>query len=160
MRTSLQRDLICGNSCEMGDTLLDLIFIFDGESQTHQPNVDECQSVPAAYSTLRTIHSVPPSVISKYSYPGEKAAETRSSQQPTADRPPLLFNGTCRTSRSIFVISYVLASVANTPPVAGYRRHLSRRFVFSLLAAPTAPIRLAFLASPMYYRFHLDLDKS
>src|SRR5271163_4492611 len=30
--------------------------------------------------------------------PGEMAAETRSSQAPTSDRSPLLFDGTCRAS--------------------------------------------------------------
>jgi hypothetical protein len=29
--------------------------------------------------------------------PGERDAETRSSQAPTADRPPFLFHGACRT---------------------------------------------------------------
>jgi len=51
---------------------------------------------------------------------------------PTADRPPLLFDGACPCLGSIFVTSHVLANVANAPPVAGSRRPPPRRFVSSI----------------------------
>ncbi|MCJ1472181.1 hypothetical protein MMC13_000828 [Lambiella insularis] len=50
--------------------------------------------------------------------------------------------------------------MANAPAVAGSLRHPPRRFVSSPLAAPTAPLGSACLASPACHRFHLDLDES
>lgn len=88
-------------------------------------------------------------------------AETRSSQGPTADCPPLLFHGACRALGVyyIFVTSHVLAHVANAPPVAAYPRYPPRRFVSFPSAAPTAPPGSAFLASPGCHRGHLDLNE-
>jgi hypothetical protein len=55
---------------------------------------------------LGAIGAKPVEMVSKLAFaslprilnPGEMAAETRSSQAPTADRSPLLFGGTCRAS--------------------------------------------------------------
>jgi hypothetical protein len=89
--------------------------------------------------------------------PGEMAAETRSSQAPTARR--FYFTAPAGPWVYIFVTSHVLAHVANAPPVAAYPRYPPRRFIFCPSAAPTAPPGSAFLASPGCHRGHLDLDE-
>ena len=78
--------------------------------------------------------------ISVYTIWMKKGAEARSSAfYFTELAVPLVY---------IFVSSHVLAKVAITAPVADYRRDPPRHFVFSSLAAPTAPPGSALLASP------------
>jgi hypothetical protein len=85
--------------------------------------------------------------------PSEKAAKTCSSYNRRCSL--LLFYG---ASVYILVTFHVLANVANAPFFASYRRCLSRRFVFSSSAAPTAPPGSVFLASPGCQWFHLNLN--
>src|SRR5271170_6891007 len=70
------------------------------------------------------------------------------------------FKETAVPSVYTFVLTYVLANVANAPPVAGYSRYLPRRFISSPSAAPTAPLGLLNPASSESHQFHLDLDGS
>jgi hypothetical protein len=53
--------------------------------------------------------------------------------------PPLFFDGPLPCPHHyIFATCFILANVANIPPVVGYRRYPLRRFVSSSAAAPTA----------------------
>jgi hypothetical protein len=91
---------------------------------------------------------------------GEMAAETQiQSSADLPDRSPLLFGRTCPCLwvRYIFVTSHALANVANTLHSAGRHRYPPRRFISSPSAAPTALLGSAFLASPSYRQFQLNL---
>jgi hypothetical protein len=92
--------------------------------------------------------------------PGEKGAETSSSQVPTVDHPPLLFTEPAVPLGSICSsTSHALANVVNALPVASYLRYLLRCFVSSPSAAPTASLGSAFLASRGCRRVHFGLDE-
>jgi hypothetical protein len=82
----------------------------------------------------------------------EKAAETISSQAPTADHPPLLFPGIRHASTSISSSHPPSSHVANTPPVAGCVRHSTTPLCLSCLGRSDC-------ASRAVDPFHLDLDE-
>jgi hypothetical protein len=81
--------------------------------------------------------------------PGERAAETTSSQPLTADRPPLLFPRIC------LVFASICSSRPRSSPTLlmhlpsqAYRRHSTTPPCLSLLGCSNCAPRPAFLASP------------
>jgi hypothetical protein len=77
-----------------------------------------------------------------------------------SNRPPLFFDGPLPCPHHyIFATCFILANVANIPPVVSYRRYPTPLCLFFHNRSYCLPKVSAFLVSLRCHRFHVDLDK-